>query len=88
MQRSLQHPSGRAPHHTHQLLLFLHGRLVLIAPVDGDVIHPGQDPGHLAVLPLPQHLLPEDVSIGPQPVLLPDGRNLKQGGWGGYETVK
>lgn len=58
----------------HQLHFLFLGCPVLVAPVDADVVHPGQDPRHprLAVLALVLHFLPENVSLGPQAVLLPD----------------
>lgn len=58
----------------HQLHFLFLGGPVLVAPVDADVVHPGQDPRHprLAVLALVLHFLPENVSLGPQAVLLPD----------------
>lgn len=71
------YPSGRGSEQTHQFHFFLLRRLVLVAAVDGDVIHPRQDPGHLAVLSLLEHLLPEHVSIGPQAVLLSERQHLK-----------
>lgn len=61
----------------HQLQFLFLGSPVLVAPVDADVVHPGQDPCHpgLAVLALVLHFLPENVSFRPQAVLLPDSNN-------------
>lgn len=61
----------------HQLHFLFLGSPVLVAPVNADVVHTGQDPRHprLAVLALVLDFLPEYVSLRPQAVLLPDSSN-------------
>lgn len=58
----------------HQLHFLFLGSPVLVAPIDADVVDAGQDPRHprLAVLALVLDFLPENVSLCPQAVLLPD----------------
>lgn len=65
---------------THQFHFFFLGCPVLVAPIDGYVIHSRQDPGnsHLAILSFVEHLLPENIPLCPQIVLLPDEQNFNK----------
>lgn len=62
---------------TYQFHFFYFGSLVLVAPINGDVVDSREDSGyrHLTILPLTQHLLPEIISLGPQTVLLSAAQN-------------
>lgn len=62
----------------HQLHFLFLGSPVLVAPVDADVVHPGQDPRYpcFAILTLVLDFLPENVALCPQVVLLPNERKV------------